>query len=150
MQGARRSRSRATSLSQAHCQAIIAQAVSEFGRLDILVNNAAFQATHEDIGEIPADEFEKTLRTNIFAMFYLCQAAIPHLRSGAAIINTHLDPGLPTLAGAAALRHDEGGHHGLYQGAIEDGGVQGHPGQRGGSRPDLDPVDSPRRCRPRR
>ena len=74
--------------SQAHCQAIIAQAVSEFGRLDILVNNAAFQATHEDIGEIPADEFEKTLRTNVFAMFYLCQAAIPHLGSGAAIINT--------------------------------------------------------------
>ena len=73
---------------QTHCVAIIERAVSEFGRLDILVNNAAFQATHEDIGEITADEFEKTLRTNVFAMFYLCQAAIPQMESGASIINT--------------------------------------------------------------
>ncbi len=73
---------------QAHCLQIIEQAVAEFGRLDILVNNAAFQATHEDIGEISAEEFEKTLRTNVFAMFYLCQAAIPHMEPGASIINT--------------------------------------------------------------
>ena len=73
---------------QGHCREIIQQAVAEFGRLDILVNNAAMQRTHEDISEISAEEWDKTFRTNIYAQFYLCQAAIPHMKPGASIINT--------------------------------------------------------------
>src|SRR4028119_2495474 len=56
---------------EAHCQRLVERAVGEFGRLDVLVNNAAFQMTREGIGEITSEEFDRTLRTNIYAMFYL-------------------------------------------------------------------------------
>ena len=71
-----------------YCRQIVEQAVRHFGRLDLLVNNAAFQLARSSIGEIPASEFEHTYRTNVFGMFYLCQAAIPHMKPGASIINT--------------------------------------------------------------
>ncbi|GAC1642626.1 MAG: SDR family oxidoreductase [Chloroflexota bacterium] len=71
-----------------HCAQIIDRAMREFGRLDILVNNAAFQQTHQSIDEIPSEEFEHTFRTNIFAMFYLCKAALSRMSEGGAIINT--------------------------------------------------------------
>jgi NAD(P)-dependent dehydrogenase (short-subunit alcohol dehydrogenase family) len=67
---------------------IVASAIDGLGHLDIVVNNAAFQMPHERITEIPPEEIERTFRTNIMAMFYLCQAAVPHLRAGATIINT--------------------------------------------------------------
>ena len=73
---------------QGHCREIIQQAVAEFGKLDILVNNAAMQRTHQDISEISAEEWDLTFRTNIYSQFYLCQAAIPHMKPGAAIVNT--------------------------------------------------------------
>ena len=73
---------------QAHCRALIDRATKEFGRLDILVNNAAMQRTHKGIEEISAEEWDKTFRTNVYAMFYLCQAAVPHMKPGAAIVNT--------------------------------------------------------------
>jgi len=73
--------------SESHCQQLVQQAVTAFGRLDVLVNNAAFQRTHQDISEISAEELERTYRTNIFAMFYLCKAAIPHMQPGSTIIN---------------------------------------------------------------
>jgi NAD(P)-dependent dehydrogenase (short-subunit alcohol dehydrogenase family) len=72
----------------AHCQAVVDRAVREFGRIDILVNNAAFQRTYESLDEIPDDEWEYTFRTNITAMFRLSKAAVPHMRPGSAIINT--------------------------------------------------------------
>jgi NAD(P)-dependent dehydrogenase (short-subunit alcohol dehydrogenase family) len=71
-----------------HCRAIIDKAVKEFGRVDILVNNAAHQATFKDIGEISDEEWDVTFRTNIYAMFYLVKAAVPHMRGGSSIINT--------------------------------------------------------------
>ncbi len=73
---------------EAHCQQLVRRAVQEFGKLDILVNNAAFQRTYQSITEIPAEELQYTFATNIFAMFYLCKAAAPHLKEGATIINT--------------------------------------------------------------
>src|SRR5690606_26569195 len=60
----------------------------EFGRIDVLVNNAAYQATHEQIEEFSSEEFEYTFRTNVHAMFYLCKAALPHMKPGSVIINT--------------------------------------------------------------
>lgn len=71
-----------------HCKNIIDTAVSQFGGIDILVNNAAHQASFSDIGEISDEEWEKTFRTNIHAMFYLTKAAVPHMKPGSAIINT--------------------------------------------------------------
>ena len=72
----------------AHCRAIIDRAVQEFGRIDILVNNAAFQRTYESLEEIPDEEWDYTFKTNIAAMFYLTKAAVPHMRPGSSIINT--------------------------------------------------------------
>ena len=60
----------------------------EFDRLDILVNNAAEQHPQESIEKISAEQLERTFRTNIFAMFYMAKAALPHLKPGSAIINT--------------------------------------------------------------
>jgi NAD(P)-dependent dehydrogenase (short-subunit alcohol dehydrogenase family) len=73
---------------QAHCRALVDRAVREFGRLDILVNNAAMQRTHKDLSEITAEEWDRTFRTNIHSQFYLCQAAVPHMQPGSTIVNT--------------------------------------------------------------
>jgi NAD(P)-dependent dehydrogenase (short-subunit alcohol dehydrogenase family) len=73
---------------ESHCNAIIQRAVDEFGRLDILVNNAAHQATIDDIADVTAEEWDKTFRTNIYSQFFLSKAAIPHMKEGASIINT--------------------------------------------------------------
>src|SRR5438045_3344629 len=73
---------------EAHCISLIERALREFGRLDILVNNTALQRTHQSIQEITSEEWDLTFRTNVYAMFWLCKAAIPHMKSGAAIVNT--------------------------------------------------------------
>ncbi len=73
---------------EAHCQRLVEQTRQAFGRLDILVNNAAYQMAYQDISEITAEEFDRTYRTNVYAMFYLCKAAIPHMQPGGSIINT--------------------------------------------------------------
>jgi NAD(P)-dependent dehydrogenase (short-subunit alcohol dehydrogenase family) len=73
----------------AHCQALIDRALSDLGGLDILVNNAAFQmAQPGGIAEITDEQFDRVMKTNLYAMFWLCRAAVPHLRPGATIINT--------------------------------------------------------------
>ena len=71
-----------------HCLAIVAKAVSAFGQIDLLVNNAAHQASFSSIDDITDEEWDITFRTNIHAMFYLTKAAIPHMKQGSAIINT--------------------------------------------------------------
>ena len=71
----------------AHCRAVIERAMAEFGRLDILVNNAAFQRTYETLDEISDEEWDYTFQTNIAAMFRLSKAAAPHMKPGASIIN---------------------------------------------------------------
>jgi len=84
----------------AHCRELIQRAVSEFGRIDVLVNNAAYQMTHEKIEEITDEEWQHTFDVNITAMFRLVQAALPHLGEGASIINTssiNSDMPRPTL-----------------------------------------------------
>ena len=71
-----------------HCRSIVKKALSELGGIDILVNNAAHQATFESIEDISDEEWELTFKVNIHAMFYLTKAAVPHMRPGSAIINT--------------------------------------------------------------
>jgi NAD(P)-dependent dehydrogenase (short-subunit alcohol dehydrogenase family) len=91
----------------AHCRSIIETAVKEFGRLDILVNNAAFQMARESIEEIPDEEWDFTFATNVNAYFHLVKAALPHLKEGAAIIGTssvQSDMPSPTLVPYAATK----------------------------------------------
>lgn len=74
--------------SEAFCQKLIEETIEKFGKLDILVNNAAEQHPQEELTDISQEQLEKTFRTNIFSMFYLTKAALPHLREGASIVNT--------------------------------------------------------------
>jgi len=71
-----------------HCQAIVSKAVEAFGEINIVVNNAAFQMTRDSLDEISDDEFDRTMKTNIYAMFRICKAAVPHMPPGGSIINT--------------------------------------------------------------
>jgi len=71
-----------------HCRRIVEEAVRQFGGIDVLVNNAAHQASFSSIEDITDEEWDVTFRTNIHSMFYLTKAAVPHLGTGSAIINT--------------------------------------------------------------
>jgi NAD(P)-dependent dehydrogenase (short-subunit alcohol dehydrogenase family) len=88
----------------AHCAAIVDKAVEAFGRLDILVNNAAYQMSYPSLDAISDEEWDKTFDTNIGAMFRITRAAVKHMKPGAAIVNTtsinadHPNPGLIAYA----------------------------------------------------
>jgi NAD(P)-dependent dehydrogenase (short-subunit alcohol dehydrogenase family) len=91
----------------AHCRAIVERAVKEFGRIDVLVNNAAFQMSRQSIDEVPDEEWERTFAVNISAMFYICKAAVKHMPEGSAIINTssvNSDKPSPHLLAYAATK----------------------------------------------
>jgi NAD(P)-dependent dehydrogenase (short-subunit alcohol dehydrogenase family) len=74
--------------SEAVCQKLVADAVSALGGLDILVNNAAYQAAQDSITEISTEQFDSTFKTNVYALFWITKAALPHLPPGATIVNT--------------------------------------------------------------
>jgi NAD(P)-dependent dehydrogenase (short-subunit alcohol dehydrogenase family) len=71
-----------------YCRRLVDRAVAEFGRIDVLVNNAAYQMTHKTLDEISDEEWDHTFRTNIYSMFYLSKAAVRHMKPGSAIVNT--------------------------------------------------------------
>jgi len=90
-----------------HCRDIIARTVEEFGRVDVLVNNAAFQMSHDTLEEIADDEWDHTWATNVSAMFHLVKAALPHMKPGSSIIGSssvNSDSPSPTLAPYAATK----------------------------------------------
>jgi len=90
-----------------HCRTIVQRAVSELGGVDILVNNAAHQASFKDLQDITDEEWNLTFRVNIHAMFYLVKAAVPHMKPGSAIINTasiNSDDPNPTLLAYATTK----------------------------------------------
>jgi NAD(P)-dependent dehydrogenase (short-subunit alcohol dehydrogenase family) len=72
---------------EAHCRRVVEQARDEFGRIDVLVNNAAYQERREQVEDIPTEEWERILRTNLTATFWLCREAVRHMEPGASIIN---------------------------------------------------------------
>ena len=90
---------------EAQCRRLVAITREAFGRLDVLVNNAAFQQRRETIEDIPTEEWERTLRTNLSATFWLCREALPAMTAGASIINVSSiqarDPSPNLLAYAA-------------------------------------------------
>ncbi|MGE0766601.1 MAG: SDR family oxidoreductase [Hyphomicrobiaceae bacterium] len=91
----------------AHCRRIVDKAASELGGIDILVNNAAHQASFKEITDISDEEWELTFKVNIHAMFYLTKAAVPHMKPGSAIINTasiNSDTPNPTLLAYATTK----------------------------------------------
>lgn len=73
--------------TEAFCREIVEQTVAQFGKLDILVNNAAEQYVQSSLENITSEQMEKTFRTNFFSMFYLTKAALPHMKYGSAVIN---------------------------------------------------------------
>ena len=73
---------------KAFSQDLVRRTVEEFGRLDILVNNAAFQRTYDKLADISEEEFDRTYRTNVYGTFFLTQAALPEMKPGGVIINT--------------------------------------------------------------
>jgi NAD(P)-dependent dehydrogenase (short-subunit alcohol dehydrogenase family) len=90
-----------------HCRDIITKAVDELGRIDVLVTNAAYQMTRESLEEIPDEEWDHTIATNLSAMFHLCKAAVRHMKAGSSIIGSssvNSDNPNPTLAPYAATK----------------------------------------------
>lgn len=90
-----------------YCNELVARAMAEFGRLDILVNNAAFQRTHEKLADFTREEIERTFRTNIHSMFFLAKAAASQMKAGSSIINTtsiQADDPSPQLLAYAATK----------------------------------------------
>jgi NAD(P)-dependent dehydrogenase (short-subunit alcohol dehydrogenase family) len=76
------------------CKKLVAQTVKQFGKLDILVNNAAFQQHQETLAELTEEQWDRTFKTNIYGYFYMTKAALPHLKEGSAIVNTGSITGL--------------------------------------------------------
>lgn len=91
----------------AHCKVIVDHAVAAFGKLDVLVNNAAFQRTYQSIEEISDEEWDRTMRTNLYATFYLSRAAVGLMKPGGSIINTssiNADSPSPSLLAYATTK----------------------------------------------
>ncbi|OUE07321.1 General stress protein 39 [Clavibacter michiganensis] len=91
----------------AHCRAVIAQAVEAFGRVDVLVSNAAFQMSRDSIVDTPDEEWDRTVATNLSAFFHLTKAAVPHMRPGSSIIGTtsvNADSPPPSLLAYSATK----------------------------------------------
>ncbi len=88
-----------------HCRQLIERTFQQLGKLDILINNAAFQMTHDAIEEFSTEEFDRTFKTNVYAMFWLCKFAAPRMTPGSVILNTasiqSFDPSPNLLAYAA-------------------------------------------------
>ena len=126
----------------AHCRAIVGQAVSAFGRIDVLVNNAAHQASFASIEDIGDEEWDVTFRTNVHAMFYLTKAAVPHMQAGGSIINTasiNADTPSPNLLAYATTKGAiQNFSAGLAQ-LLAERGITGELRRAGA---DLDAVDS--------
>lgn len=88
-----------------HCRQIVDRTFAEFGRLDVLVNNAAFQITHESVEDWPLEDFARAFHTNVFGLYYLCRASMPRMKPGSSVIHTAsieaYDPKPPLLGYAA-------------------------------------------------
>ncbi len=123
------------------CDEAVEKTVKEFGKLDILVNNAAYMHKRESIDDVTDEELDKTFRTNIYGYFYMARAALKHMKEGSVIINTGSVAGMEGPNIVAGLRGDEGGDPRLHQ---EPGAVAHRaedPRELRGSGTDLDAAE---------
>ena len=127
------------------CLDLVAKAVEGLGGLDILVNNAGKQQHVEEFLDLDDETFDETYKTNVYAMFWITKAALPHLAPGSTIINTTSIQAYQPAPIARRLRVDEGRHQHLLEGPRHAARAEGHPRQRGRPGPDLDPAAAGRR-----
>ncbi len=133
---------------EAFCQRLVDEAVANLGGLDILVNVAGKQVYVEKIADLPTEQLEATFRTNVFAMFWLCKAALPHLPPGATIINTTSIQSYQPSGGLLDYASTKAANHRLHARLRQAGDRPGRARQRGGAGADLDPAAAQRRPAP--
>ena len=107
------------------CKEVVQRTVDEFGKLDILVNNAAYQQHQESLEDVPEEQWDRTFKTNIYAYFYMAKAALAHMREGSAIVNTGSITGLEGSKGLLDYSATKGAIHAftksLAQNLVERG-----------------------------
>ena len=123
---------------EATCQRLVDLARRELGGVDVLVNNAAFQRRRDRIEDIPTEEWNETLQTNLSAMFWLCRATVPDMRPGASIINTASIQAVHPSANLLAYATTKGGIVTFSKAPRRAAGGAGHPRQRRRARAGLD------------
>jgi NADP-dependent 3-hydroxy acid dehydrogenase YdfG len=121
------------------CTDAVKKMVKQFGRLDILVNNAGEQHPTNEFSEITPEQLQHTFRTNLYGMFYLTQAALPHLGPDAAIVNT---ASITAFRGSATLIDYSATHRRFHALAGNAAGRSGHSRECGRARSDMDATDS--------
>ena len=118
--------------------------MDELGKLDILVNNAAYQNSQDSLEEVTEEQWDRTFRTNIYGYFYMAKAALPHLSRGGAIINTGSITGPRRQQGAARLLGDEGRDPRVHQVARSEPRRERDPRELRRARSGLDAAQSVR------
>ena len=126
---------------EAFCKDAVARTVEAFGRLDLLVNNAAEQHPQDRLEDISTEQLERTFRTNLFAMFHVTKAALAHLPPGAAVDQQRLGHGLSRQPAPDRLRRDQGRDRRVHALARREPQGASDPGQRGRAGPGLDAAD---------
>ena len=130
----------------AFCKAAVEKTVEAFGKLDILVNNAAFQEHAQSLADITEERFDETLRTNVYGYFHMAKAALPHLKRGASIINTGSVVGLRGSAQLLDYSTTKGAIHAFTKALasnLVDQGIRVNAVAPGPVWTPLNPADSP-------
>ena len=130
---------------KAFCERAVKETVDKLGRLDILVNNAAEQHPDEEITDVTEEQLKRTFQTNFYGYFFMVQAARPHLKNGAAIINCTSVTMYKGSEAPARLFGDQGRDHRLHPLAFAESDRRRNPGQRGRAGADLDSAEPVRR-----
>ncbi len=128
------------------CKSLVAKTVRAFGKLDVLVNNAAFQEHAASIEDITEERLEETFRTNIFGYFHMAQAALPHLKQGSSIINTGSVTGLKGAPKLLDYSSTKGAIHAFTKALAQnliDKGIRVNAVAPGPVWTPLNPADSP-------